>query len=244
MQKSKFTTYLLYAVGEILLVTAGIVIALQINNWNTERILEQQEKYILAGLKKEFVENIQLIEKDRQYNAFHQSRCIEILNIISSGEIGITKTDMDSLMFALYDYVSYDPAIGVLEEIISSGKLSIIDDDTLRFKLTKWSELIANYQEDVELRKEHYYSNLIPIAARAYPLRNSDQYIDYSFWNKKFSRPKIAPSKFAINEDIFFSAEFESLLYYHIVNQDFIILDDLLLQEYLEEMVTLIDSNL
>ena len=46
--------YLKYAIGEIILVVIGILIALQINNWNEHRIMKQQEQDILKGLAIEF----------------------------------------------------------------------------------------------------------------------------------------------------------------------------------------------
>lgn len=45
--------YLLYAIGEIILVVIGILIALQINNWNEERKLAIEEIDILNALQVE-----------------------------------------------------------------------------------------------------------------------------------------------------------------------------------------------
>ena len=39
--ENKFNRYLLYAIGEIILVVIGILIALQVNNWNNDRIIER-----------------------------------------------------------------------------------------------------------------------------------------------------------------------------------------------------------
>ena len=47
---NKFSKYLLYAVGEILLVVIGILIALQIDNWNQERIFRAQQYSLLKDL--------------------------------------------------------------------------------------------------------------------------------------------------------------------------------------------------
>jgi len=44
LTENKFSKYLLYAIGEIVLVVIGILIALQINNWNIERLLIEKEK--------------------------------------------------------------------------------------------------------------------------------------------------------------------------------------------------------
>jgi|TARA_R110002020_G_scaffold396281_1_gene606303 sensor domain CHASE-containing protein len=43
LSESKFSRYLLYAIGEIILVVIGILIALQINTWNEERKLDRFE---------------------------------------------------------------------------------------------------------------------------------------------------------------------------------------------------------
>ena len=54
---NKFSKYLLYAIGEILLVVIGILLALQINNWNEWRKDRQTEKEIIQNL----TENLEMI---------------------------------------------------------------------------------------------------------------------------------------------------------------------------------------
>jgi len=59
MNESKVTTYLLYAVGEIVLVVAGILIAVSIDNWNQEQEKNKAElksyQDIVNDLKKDSV---------------------------------------------------------------------------------------------------------------------------------------------------------------------------------------------
>ena len=52
MEKNKTGKYLKYAIGEIVLVVIGILIALSINNWNEARIQQQKEIVNLLELKK------------------------------------------------------------------------------------------------------------------------------------------------------------------------------------------------
>lgn len=66
--ENKFSKYLLYSIGEIVLVVIGILIALQINNWNEERVANISENKALVALKNEFDQNIerfQFIIKER-----------------------------------------------------------------------------------------------------------------------------------------------------------------------------------
>ncbi len=78
IEQGKTTDYLKYAIGEIILVVIGILIALQINNWNEGRKAKLAEA--------NFFENILLdLEKDeakhRYYETFHTKR-IEYLDTL------------------------------------------------------------------------------------------------------------------------------------------------------------------
>jgi len=82
---NKFSKYLLYAVGEILLVVIGILIAIQIDEWNRERNLYQEElesyQLIVTDLKKD-----QTLFKTYQAN---YSRFLDTyfeINIINNGQ--------------------------------------------------------------------------------------------------------------------------------------------------------------
>ena len=59
LSNNKFSTYLPYAIGEIVLVVVGILIALQINNWNEERISVQKEIVILEEIHRNLVGDLE-----------------------------------------------------------------------------------------------------------------------------------------------------------------------------------------
>ena len=54
LEKNQTGQYLKYAIGEIVLVVIGILIALSINNFNEDRILRKKEQTYLKGLQSEF----------------------------------------------------------------------------------------------------------------------------------------------------------------------------------------------
>lgn len=53
--KNKFSSYLLYAIGEIALVMIGILLALQVNNWNEEKKRSNQLRSILKTVRADLV---------------------------------------------------------------------------------------------------------------------------------------------------------------------------------------------
>ena len=64
LSKNRFSKYLLYALGEIILVVIGILIALQINTWNEQRKENAKLKVILTAVYKDLEADSLAIHKD------------------------------------------------------------------------------------------------------------------------------------------------------------------------------------
>lgn len=66
LKESKFKNYIIYAIGEILLVMIGILLALQFNNWNSNRqaknTLKNTLKIVVSDLKRDTITAMQLIK--------------------------------------------------------------------------------------------------------------------------------------------------------------------------------------
>ena len=69
MKKNKTGKYLKYAIGEILLVVIGILIALSINNWNENRKRQNEELILLADIKNNLETTLTSFRSDTIYNA-------------------------------------------------------------------------------------------------------------------------------------------------------------------------------
>lgn len=134
-EKRKITKYLLYALGEIILVVAGILIALQINNWNEIRKERQSEKNILAGIR----DNIQQDTIDFNANiTFYQKRIkkdsIVLDHLIHQKEY--TEEIINELYLMSILDVSVAFQYSHFEEAKQRG-LSIISNEKLRDNLRK-----------------------------------------------------------------------------------------------------------
>ena len=82
---NRLTKYLLYAIGEIVLVVIGILIALQVNNWNQERISRDKEKVYLKEIRASL--EMDLADQNRVFH-FNQKKMELIFQIVS--EMGST----------------------------------------------------------------------------------------------------------------------------------------------------------
>ena len=68
MNDGKLTSYLLYGLGEIILVVIGILIAVQLNNLNNKRIEKNREIEIIQSIKSDLESNIKEIQEVIDYN--------------------------------------------------------------------------------------------------------------------------------------------------------------------------------
>ena len=143
--ENKTAAYIRYAMGEIILVVIGILIALQVNNWNEVRKTRASEQVILKSLIKEFQYNQTVLEESVQLNRN---------NIISARKIGqytgphLQQADEKGLSMlmagAFKKMPNYLPSLGSLFEVINSGKLSIISNQDLRSELSSYESVLDN----------------------------------------------------------------------------------------------------
>ncbi|WP_228850958.1 DUF6090 family protein [Aegicerativicinus sediminis] len=150
VMENKTSKYLKYAIGEILLVVIGILIALQINNWNEDRKLRNTEHYYLKELKSEFKKNLKEINKVMARNNANLENALLLANYLASDSITLSNYDFDKHLFkSIVTEIQYRPSPGTLNEILNSGKLEIISNKTLRTKLSSWEAVLlkVRFQE-------------------------------------------------------------------------------------------------
>lgn len=154
LRENRISRYLLYAVGEIVLVVIGILIALQINNLNEKRKQNNLEQVYLIALKKEFQNNLEEVNRVIRLNddLFENARKL-------SAYTGPDPPDISEEYFAELYFgtinaeVQYRPGSGVTNEIINSGKLNIFQNKDIKNALATLDGLLLKirFQENEEL---------------------------------------------------------------------------------------------
>lgn len=145
VEEDKFRKYFWYAIGEVFLVVIGILIALQINNWNIERQTRNEEKNYLINLKNDLKINIRLLDQILEYN---EQNIISTSNVSDMAEQGKVED--------IYDFISniritmggnnFTPNQNTFEEMKSSGKLSLITNQYIKQRLLELDEQFVNIE--------------------------------------------------------------------------------------------------
>ena len=82
IMENKTGKYLKYAIGEIVLVVIGIIIALSLNNWKENLANLGEETRILSGLKQEFEVNLAEVNRNIKLNTLTKESTVELIHLL------------------------------------------------------------------------------------------------------------------------------------------------------------------
>ena len=148
VSENKFSKYLIYAIGEIILVVIGILIALQINNWNEK---DKQDSRSFQYQKRIYQDLNRLTENSRGLT----SRADETLALITKTtellELGNIETRQDSntVESALIRFsrtVYRFPELPTYEEMKSNGELNLLYKVELRNQIASFSTFLKQVE--------------------------------------------------------------------------------------------------
>ncbi len=185
--ENKPVKYMRYAIGEIVLVVIGILIALQVNNWNETRILKKQEKVLLAEIHTEFSYNRDELKGNlERIKQAHYS----LKKIIQLFPVDLETTNYDSLAFYLEQSLfsgNFDYSNAALRKIQNATSAEIISNKELRNLLLQWDVALEDYLE-VELKaldfhEKHYLPIINNHIPRPYKNGFKDPRADLYFLN-------------------------------------------------------------
>ena len=154
------TRYLLYAIGEIFLVVVGILIALQVNNWNEERLQRKEEVNVLLNVRNDLSDGIE----EMGFLNDLRTKMVDVIDLLVSEREYIINNyrpeQIDSLLSALINTPTYNNQSGSLEVLLNTGRINLVRDDTLRNLLISWPGLVEDMIEgeldQEELDRDHY----------------------------------------------------------------------------------------
>lgn len=192
LMENKTSKYFKYAIGEIVLVVIGILIALQINNWNDRRIAKENALAVTKRLltetrnnKKELTSYILRVEKAK--------KCA--FQLLKSFGKDYQKHDeflIDSLLLGTYYVYNFDFNTAVFDKVLSSGELSNIENDNIEVIMYQIKTLQKGYETTEKLLVQHLNENVSP------------------FWRDKISMRQI-DSRFSVSGKLIGDSQLEKI---------------------------------
>ena len=154
MQTGKIKSYLLYAIGEIVLVVVGILIALQINTWNEQYKDRQQEQVYYCKLLEDVNQDQLLLEKLMVENESRIKASNEMIQLLQQESPG-RKEVVNKMRAAIAKITfTFKASLAAFNDLKSSGSLRIIKDSDLKSRLLNYYSSMEGYADVIDTNSD------------------------------------------------------------------------------------------
>ncbi|MDP5158380.1 MAG: DUF6090 family protein [Flaviramulus sp.] len=235
--ENKTSKYFKYAIGEIILVVIGILIALQINNWNENRKTYLEENRILQSLKSDL---LQAQEESSKQIITEQniSKSIQIVLTDSpEREQFFDHPKADSLFYESFlSLQTTSPVIQTYSDLKSSGKVSLITNQQIKERLTKLENSMTDlrFQVDDNMTVQQFNVDKITI-----------KYLDIvQMLNERKSKFKLTPIYINDYRTLLQNKEITSTLALKLLVVDNLVDERIALHNDIKSLISLIENEL
>ena len=231
MEKNKTGKYLKYAIGEIVLVVVGILIALSINSWNESRKNLAKKEILLKALKIEFTDNLKQLDTLLYYDNKVLKNIRRFIKLDTDNSVEMTNDSMPNWFQNSSFRWTFNPLNGALRSGISSGEIHLINNDSLANLLFGWQDFVSDAKEG-EVRT---------IAALIASKSITERYIDY----RNSYLPELGKSRFLSDyQSLFRDPLFEDYLTERYLSMDEVINELNLVKKKNKLIIKLINKEL
>ena len=178
--------YLKYAIGEILLVMIGILLALQVNNWNQNRKDRIEEQLLLKQLQTEFKSNLGQLDEKIAIREEIMNSASNLLSYIDYPET-VVKDSINRDIALTIGYTTFDP---IVTDLANSGGLKLLTNNSLKQLLSYWTSEIIQVTESEQTWYNYRNNIYLPYLIQHYQLRTARDELIKTDYLKKYQSDK------------------------------------------------------
>lgn len=153
LSENKFNKYLLYAIGEIILVVIGILIALQINTWNNQKQQNTLEVKVLKEISTNLYLDLNEIRDDIKIMDSISLACKQVIDYVETYDKPSSNFNYNVSKIRIAPH--FNPNKSGYELLVSKG-VELIGNDSLRAAISKLYESSYPYYEKYEEERIHF----------------------------------------------------------------------------------------
>jgi len=149
MGQNKTGKYLKYAIGEIVLVVIGILIALQINNFNQNQLDKVEEQNYYKNIKRQLNEDKNVLSSTIDYNNQFLEQFTYAINIIEKNDRSMVDS-LARISINLLEFSDFHRQNNIYEAMVNSGEIKLLKNHQIIEKLQRLEEkyILINKLED------------------------------------------------------------------------------------------------
>jgi hypothetical protein len=168
----------IFAEGGAILVS--ILLAFWIDAWWEDRSDAIQERSLLNALMQDF----QAAQNEFQrISAAHQKVFGSMETILYWAEAGSVPAEdiasVDAFLGSVFNRSTFDPPMGAVDTILSSGRLELLGNPKLVTELTRWRSLVEDLKERENVAADHFLQAVYPYLSSNLNIQDLDKGIPY-----------------------------------------------------------------
>ena len=190
-------------------IVLSILLAFAIDAWWEDRQERQFEQEMLLGLQNEYQGHREILVYHNKLYVLFLSSIANLMDACESGVWTSTESSVDLAISNLVSPTTTDLGAGVLQSLISAGKLEVLGDKQLRYELAEWQSVLDELTDDQVNMTDQIGSLVIPFLTR-----EGIPFGGLQHWGSTPSPSSIRTlsSDGAAMQRLFSSAEFRSIL--------------------------------
>jgi hypothetical protein len=190
LNEGKTSKYFKYATGEVVLVMIGILLALQVNEWNNERNRKKAEQVAIEQLITDLSQSQHELEDEEFYNLREAREYSKVLRAFWKTEL---PDDIQKYVRSGVGGSVYSPVLGTAHSLINSGRLDIISSKELKNDIVTYVDVVSYRLKDINRYEESYFRpgsallrDAIPSSIRSKEDINAQ--VKSSRWQRDYNR--------------------------------------------------------
>ncbi|MEP2772452.1 MAG: DUF6090 family protein [Fulvivirga sp.] len=186
LTENKFSQYFIYAIGEIILVVIGILIAISINNWNDTRNKDDLKISYIESLKSDLSADIVYFKTQIAIDSTELAKMLFFSKRLSN-----SNTTEDTLIqIARYEFLPFTDIdnelnMSTIHTLISTGNINVFDRNTSESLIKFYNEQLNSISK-IDRNDELYFNSVI-VYRNKYPFNSKRNGINGDFMNSFWS---------------------------------------------------------
>jgi hypothetical protein len=161
MESGKTSKYFKYAIGEIILVVIGILIAIQVNNWNENRLQSQNTIVLAKALLNDFEDNENILKQKLKYTNGLVSRLIRFLEISDKPELNVSRDSIKYYATAAFLSNYLKLQLDTYNQALNTGNLNNLNNQKLSTYFNDFQRNLNFYHGHMEVAGRQFYEGSI-----------------------------------------------------------------------------------
>ena len=161
INEGKTSRYLRYAVGEVLLIMVGILLALQVQTWNQNRLLAQDRRELIESFKADFRSNLDRLDEVLARVEEYVEGLDTFLAVVADDASELPVEELRALARNAFRSTDFLPALSTYKTALSTGSYGLLEDSKLKELLIGFEEHYAEFETISEINTEMHFNGQV-----------------------------------------------------------------------------------